>query len=61
MHFAKDDMHFAKDVLKKSNVLLLPGSLYDYEGYFRIGFGRKNTQEALSQFETYIKEKMITK
>lgn len=61
MHFAKDDTHFAKDVLKKSSVLLLPGSLYDYEGYFRIGFGRKNTQEALSQFETYVKENMITK
>jgi hypothetical protein len=37
--------------------MLLPATVYDYEGNnFRIGFGRKNTQEALQKLEEYIQE-----
>lgn len=59
MHFDEDDLAFADQVLKKQGVLLLPGSIYDYPGYFRIGFGRKKMPEALEQFETFVLQNMI--
>jgi len=47
---------FCKNLVKKQGVLLLPASLYDYEGNnFRIGFGRKNMAEALGELEKYLK------
>ncbi len=48
-----------KQVLKKQNVLLLPGGIYDYGGYFRIGFGRKKIPEALEQFEQFVLENLV--
>lgn len=54
MLFDKDDMAFAIQVLQQQKVLLLPGEVYDYPGYFRIGFGRKGVPEALVQFEEYV-------
>ena len=56
MHFNTNDMNFADQLLKDAKILILPGGIYDYPGYFRIGFGRKKLPEALSQFENYIKE-----
>jgi len=59
MHFDNDDMAFAEQVLKQQGVLLLPGGIYDYPGYFRIGFGRKKMPEALEQFEKFVLKNMI--
>ena len=61
MHFDNDDMGFALKALKEKEVLILPGEIYDFNGYFRIGFGRKNIPEALEQFEAFVKENLITK
>jgi aspartate/methionine/tyrosine aminotransferase len=48
---------FCSDLVEKKGVMLLPATVYDYEGNnFRIGFGRKNTQEALQKLEEYIQE-----
>ena len=61
INFDMDDMDFAENVLTKNGVLILPGGIYDYNGYFRIGFGRHKIPEALMHFETYIKENLIAK
>ena len=53
-----DDTAFAESVINKKSVMILPGDVYDYKGYFRIGFGRKNMPEALHHFELYIKENL---
>ena len=48
---------FCADLVKKTGVLLLPGTLYGSEfNSFRIGFGRRNMPESLERFETYITE-----
>ncbi|MFK8161341.1 MAG: aminotransferase class I/II-fold pyridoxal phosphate-dependent enzyme [Lewinella sp.] len=54
MNFGSDDMAFAKRVLNEGGILLLPGGIYDYGGYFRIGFGRKEIPKALEQFESFV-------
>jgi len=59
MHLYNDDMAFAEQVLKQQGVLLLPGGIYDYPGYFRIGFGRKKMPEALEQFEKFVIKNII--
>jgi len=59
MHFDADDMRFAKQALKKNGILLLPGGIYNYGGYFRIGFGRLKIPEALEQFEAFVVENLI--
>jgi len=59
MKFGKDDMTFAEQALKKKSVLLLPGGIYDYNGFFRIGFGRKKIPQALEQFEEFIVENVV--
>ncbi len=58
MNFEEDDMHFAERVLKKKKLLLLPGGIYDYKGYFRIGFGRTKIPESLEQFEAFVVEEL---
>lgn len=46
---------FAKQLVEKAGVLLIPASIYDFDGqYFGIGFGRKNMPEALSKFEEFL-------
>ncbi len=46
---------FARDLVEKEGVLLLPASIYQYEGkHLRIGFGRRNMPEALERFERYL-------
>jgi aspartate/methionine/tyrosine aminotransferase len=59
MNFDTDDMAFAERVLKEQKVLLLPGGIYDFEGYFRIGFGRKEIPKALQEFEVFVKENLV--
>lgn len=60
MLFDDDDMNFAEQALKKQGALLLPGDVYDFKGYFRIGFGRKKIPEALKQFETFVVESLVS-
>lgn len=51
---------FCDLLLKKRGVLLLPGIVYDCDTpHFRIGFGRKNMCEALSQLAIFLKEDNI--
>jgi aspartate/methionine/tyrosine aminotransferase len=46
---------FCKDLVEKTGVLLLPGTLYDDPGnHFRIGFGRKNFPEAFALLEDFL-------
>jgi aspartate/methionine/tyrosine aminotransferase len=59
MNFDTDDMAFASKVLKEQSVLVLPGGVYDFGGYFRIGFGRKIMPEALLQFEKFVINNLI--
>jgi aspartate/methionine/tyrosine aminotransferase len=41
---------FARELVEKQGVLLLPGSVYDHPGnHFRLGFGRTNFPDALSR------------
>lgn len=46
---------FCRDLLEKTGVLLLPGTLYqgDFQ-HFRIGFGRENLAECIDRFEAYL-------
>lgn len=49
---------FCLDLLKKKNVLLMPGTNFDFgEKHFRIGFGRKNMPMALDQVKKYLDKK----
>ena len=59
MNWEEDDLAFAERVVKQKNVLLLPGEIYDYRGYFRVGFIRKSMPEALSMFEEFVVENLI--
>ena len=52
-----DSLEFCQSVVKNSNVMLLPSTLYDYDDkHFRIGFGRENMPEALNRFEEYLQK-----
>ena len=47
--------NFCRDLVDKTGVLLLPGTLYQGNfQHFRIGFGRKNLAECIAHFETYL-------
>jgi aspartate/methionine/tyrosine aminotransferase len=44
-----------QNLLKATGVMVLPGSLYGpYSAHFRIGFGKKDCKEALSQLESFL-------
>lgn len=44
-----------QSLLEATGVLILPGSLYGpYASHFRIGFGKKDCKEALSQLERFL-------
>lgn len=49
-------MEFTNQLIKEKSVLLLPGEVFDFEGFCRIGFGRKNMPEALRLFEAFLNE-----
>ncbi|MFF2479776.1 aminotransferase class I/II-fold pyridoxal phosphate-dependent enzyme [Paenibacillus sp. NPDC058071] len=50
---------FSADLINKQGVLLLPGHVYEMDGnYFRMGYGRKNFKEGLTQFMQYFNEKI---
>lgn len=46
---------FCDDLVKKSGVLLLPGTMYDdSQNHFRLGLGRKNLPQAVERLEGYL-------
>lgn len=46
---------FVDNLIQDQGVLLLPSSLFEIPGnYFRLGFGRKNMQEALQKLENHL-------
>lgn len=55
-YFGNDSVEvMCEKLVKKEGVLLMPAELYDHrENYFRIGFGRKNMNEALLRFENFV-------
>jgi aspartate/methionine/tyrosine aminotransferase len=55
--FAKNTENFCEDLISKKGVLLMPGTKFDYDDCFRIGFGRKNLDIGLKQLDSYLKEK----
>ena len=59
MLFSQDDASFAEKVLNEQQLLLLPGEVYDFNGFFRIGLGRKAIPEALEQFEIFLSNRII--
>ncbi len=60
MKFDTNDMAFAERALKDKKVLLLPGGIYNFPGYFRIGFGRAGIPQALNKFEEFVVENLIS-
>ncbi len=46
---------FCEKLVRKAGVLLLPSSVYEYDGpFFRMGYGRKSFAECLEMFEDYL-------
>jgi aspartate/methionine/tyrosine aminotransferase len=46
---------FCHDLVTRSGVLLLPGTVYEDEGnHFRIGFGRANLPQGVARLEEYL-------
>lgn len=60
MKFSKDDAGFAKRALEEQKVLLLPGDVYDFPGFFRVGFGRVKMPESLVEFEKFVVKNFVT-
>ncbi|MFK7932579.1 MAG: hypothetical protein AB8G22_03660 [Saprospiraceae bacterium] len=56
---AEEHMTFADQAIKKQSVLILPGGIYDYPSYFRIGFGRKKLPESLEVFGRFVEEHLV--
>jgi aspartate/methionine/tyrosine aminotransferase len=51
---------FCEDVLKKENMMILPGSVFDFPGnHFRIGLGRENFPACLKILEKYVKSSKL--
>jgi len=57
----KDVLAFCDELVRDASVLLLPGTVYDEPRHIRFGYGRKNMPESLSQLETYLKSKAMTR
>lgn len=56
---------FCDELVHKSGVLLLPGTLYEHPGnhvstwldsHFRLGFARRNLPEALARLDEFLKQ-----
>lgn len=49
--------NFAEDLVKSEGVLIMPGSNFDLPGnFFRIGFGKKNFEDCLKRFESFLQK-----
>jgi aspartate/methionine/tyrosine aminotransferase len=62
-HKIKSDKNIdilCEELVENAGVLLLPSSIYDYEGsYFRMGYGRKSFEKGLDVFERYLVDQKI--
>ncbi len=59
INFNMDIDDFCSDLVKNKEVLLLPGTKYDFDNrHFRLGYGRKNMPEALTRLEEYVDENL---
>jgi aspartate/methionine/tyrosine aminotransferase len=48
---------FCEDVLKQKDVMIVPGSMFDFPGnHFRLGLGRKNFPEAMGLLGDYLRQ-----
>ena len=57
--FSNDVNKFIEEVIKKKGVLLLPGTVFDYDNiHFRIGFGKKSFSESLILLKQYVEENL---
>jgi aspartate/methionine/tyrosine aminotransferase len=46
---------FCEGMLAQQNVMIVPGSIFDYAGqHFRVGLGRRNLPEALQRVDDYL-------
>lgn len=46
---------FCEDVVLKKNLMILPGTVFDYQGkHFRVGLGRKDFPKALARLGEYL-------
>tara|TARA_Y100000385_G_C13106148_1_gene647993 strand:+ start:2890 stop:4014 length:1125 start_codon:yes stop_codon:yes gene_type:complete len=61
MLFDSDDMLLAKRAREEKDVLILPGEIYNFPGYFRIGLGREDTPKALIRFEEFVVESLVAR
>ena len=51
---------FCVDVVEQQNVMLVPGTCFEPDSHnFRVGFGRDNMPEALTQFEDYLQKSLV--
>jgi aspartate/methionine/tyrosine aminotransferase len=51
---------FCHQLVTRSGVLLLPGTMYDHPGnHFRLGFARRNMPEGLEKLEEFLKTSSI--
>ena len=49
------DVHqWCEDIVRKTSVMILPGSVYDCPQHVRIGYGRSNMPAALERLDTYL-------
>jgi aspartate/methionine/tyrosine aminotransferase len=47
---------FCEAVLAQQNVMIVPGSIFDYPGnHFRVGLGRRNLADALQRVDDYLR------
>ena len=50
-------MDMSRDLIIKRNIMLLPGSIFNFTGnHFRIGLGKKTLKEGLNKFEEYLND-----
>jgi aspartate/methionine/tyrosine aminotransferase len=51
---------FCDDVVRQTQVMLLPGSVYDEPHHIRFGYGRKNMPEALERLSSYLRSRFAS-
>jgi aspartate/methionine/tyrosine aminotransferase len=57
----EDVRKFCHQLVTKSGVLLLPGTMYDHPGnHFRLGFARRNMPAALERLEEFLGDRILT-
>lgn len=50
---------FCQDLLTDKNLLVTPGSLFEFPGHFRLGLGRTDLREAIDLVDDFIHERKL--